>query len=470
MVPNRALRLVKSYLVSDDSCPDFAVPDGSQLADGKRGLLKSLRRWRSVPVSRRAKPWTSKTAVRYRLRRLARLVNGQSWSCDSVGQLVQPAGLRRSNGFIARSPFQWCRLSVHRHHFLLVCFCLVVASSFVRELRKDLLLCHPNWLAVASPKLCAAASSKETISSSVTISPHRAVTTMSKLLLIAAVLAHGHLPAIHQNVPSPDSVSGLGETLEQSGVCFSLASTEVAGEPQSNPGFLSFAPFTPLSQREGQSDGGMTEVAVGLPSRPEDELPGPPLQPSSRGPVQLRPHGSSRSEAPLHGPQLEVPRVLSSSDAQSEPRASPAETQLSTSSVTAAAASPDNPEVVIRSSPPKETSKPPEVNVSQVWVQDSPQDYIDDGVSNSSTDAHIADLSTVTAALHQMKVWMTTRLEELNTQILENWQDIEAERQLETRFRHLISASACVQSLEEQLLKYKKNFEGRRDAMASLCC
>ncbi|PHJ15021.1 transmembrane protein [Cystoisospora suis] len=153
--------------------------------------------------------------------------------------------------------------------------------------------------------------------------------------------------------------------------------------------------------------------------------------------------------------------MLSSADAQVElktPLTDSGQAQLSLSSpVTEIAASLDTGELDTGTGHPEETSKPPEVNVSQVWVQDSPQDYINDGELNSSSDPHMADLTTVTAALQQIKVWMTSRLEELDSELLEQWQDIEAGRQLEDRLRKLITASPCVESLEQQLLKYGKN-------------
>ncbi|PFH34877.1 hypothetical protein BESB_069100 [Besnoitia besnoiti] len=98
----------------------------------------------------------------------------------------------------------------------------------------------------------------------------------------------------------------------------------------------------------------------------------------------------------------------------------------------------------------KETSKPPELNVSQVWVQDSPQDYIDDrGIEGMSDDA--ARTRANIASLEKLKDWLLRRVNGLAADTLTQEHITAASRQWSAELEAVISSTRCAASLEKEM-------------------
>lgn len=96
-----------------------------------------------------------------------------------------------------------------------------------------------------------------------------------------------------------------------------------------------------------------------------------------------------------------------------------------------------------------ERSKPPEVNVSQVWVQDSPQDYIDEGSPGDMLET--AHIRAITASLEGLKDWLLRRINDLDTDVLSQQQIRSTTQQWAAELQELISVSPCVSRWEKEL-------------------
>ncbi|KEP62998.1 UNVERIFIED_CONTAM: transmembrane protein, putative [Hammondia hammondi] len=96
----------------------------------------------------------------------------------------------------------------------------------------------------------------------------------------------------------------------------------------------------------------------------------------------------------------------------------------------------------------KERAKPPEVNVSQVWVQDSPQDYIAEGSSGSKLDT--SHLRAITESLEGLKGWLLRRINELDTEILAQQQIRNSTQQWAADLQQLIGIHPCARLWETE--------------------